>query len=156
MRASRPPPRPRPASGTPVAAAGREGGGDRRAADPAEPSAHRLYAHLAWATLGRLPLAGPRTALALESELISLCRRLDVEPVEVSVETDRVHLLVRYKPNQALGTLVRRLKDGSAAAARRRATALRWGRGWAATTLTPADVRDRKRRLAGRSAGLGV
>lgn len=127
----------------------------RRPARPGEPSVHRLYAHLAWGTLDRLPLAGPRTALVLESELIALCRRLDVEPVEVSVEADRVHLLVRFKPNQALGELVRRLKDGSADAARRRGAALRWGRGWAAATVTPGEVRELKRRLAGRSAGLG-
>lgn len=132
-------------------------GDDERARRPprtAEPSVHRLYAHLAWGTLDRLPLAGPRTALLLESELISLCRRLDVEPVEVAVEADRVHVLVRHKPNQALGELVRRLKQGSSDAARRRAAALRWGRGWAAATVSPGDVRELKRRLAGRSGGL--
>lgn len=152
MRAARPTPRPRPSSGASVPPGERVGAEERRPVGAAEPSAHRLYAHVAWATLGSLPLADARTALALESELISLCRRLDVEPVEVSVEADRAHLLVRYKPTQALGTLVRQLKDGSAEAALRRASALRWGRGWAAVTVTPADVRDRKRRLAGRNA----
>lgn len=126
----------------------------RRPGRPAEPSVHRLYAHLAWTTLDRLPLAGPRMALALESELISLCRRLDVEPLEVSVEADRVNVLVRYKPNQALGEVARRLKAGSADIARRRGAALRWSRGWAAVTVTPGEVRELKRRLAGRSAGL--
>lgn len=124
------------------------------AAGRTDRSVHRLYAHLAWGTLDRLPLVDPRTALALESELISLCRRLDVEPVEVSVEADRVHVLARFKPTQALGSVVARLKRGSADVARRRSAPVRWGRGWAAATVAPAGVRDLKRRLAGRSAGL--
>lgn len=121
---------------------------------PAEPSSHRLYAHLAWGTLNGLPLVGPRASLTLESQLIALCRRLDVEPVEVSVEADRVHALVRFRPSQTVAGLVRRLKAGSADAARRRGASVRWGRGWAAATVAPGEVRDLKRRLAGRSAAL--
>lgn len=119
-----------------------------------DPSVHRLYVHLAWSTQDRLPLVGPRTALALESQLIALCRRLDVEPVEVSVETDRVHVLARFKPNQPLDGLARRLKAGSADAARHRAAPVCWGRGWAAATVAPGEVREMKRRLAGRSAAV--
>lgn len=153
----RPPPDPagRAPTGADTAPPARRGGPGRPGAGrPVEPSAHRLYVHVAWHTLNRLPLVGPRTALALESELISLCRRLDAEPVEVSVEADRVHVLARFRPNQCLGELVGRLKVGAAEAARRRASPVRWGRGWAATTVAPAEVRDRKRRLAGRSVGL--
>lgn len=143
---SRLPPPPRPGPGRPVRAAS---GSDAR--DLAEPARHRLYLHVAWTTLDELPLVGPRQALALEGQLVALCRRLDVEPLEVAVDRSRVHLLVRLKPVHAVSTVVRRLKDGSTEAAVRRGEPIRWGRGWAAATVAPARVRTKKRRLEARS-----
>lgn len=116
-----------------------------------EPSRHRLYLHAAWTTLDGLPLVGPRQALALEGQLIALCRRLDVEPVEVAVDRDRAHLLVRLKPVHSVAEVVRRLKRGSAQAAVRRGEPIRWARGWAAVTVAPDRVRGIKRRLEAQS-----
>lgn len=119
------------------------------------PVRHRLYLHLAWTTLDGLPLVGPRQAPGLERQLIALCRRLDVEPVEVAAAADRVHLLVRLKPVHAVGAVAARLKRGSAEAAARRSEPIRWGRGWAAATVAPGDVRRKKRTLAARSLAAG-
>ncbi len=116
-----------------------------------EPVRHRLYLHLAWTTLDALPLVGPRQALALEGQLVALCRRLDVEPLEVAAAADRVHLLVRLKPVHSIAALARRLKRGSTEAAVRRAEPVRWARGWAAATVAPGDVRRKKRALEARS-----
>lgn len=125
--------------------------GPTRPGPGGEPARHRLYVHLAWSTLDGLPLVGPRQALALEGHLVALCRRLDVEPLEVAAAADRVHLLVRLKPVHALAAVARRLKRGSAEAAVRRAEPVRWARGWAAATVGPGDVRRKKRVLAARS-----
>lgn len=127
----------------------------RRGARPprAGPAAHRLYVHVAWTTLDRLPLLGRRRALAVEGHLIALCRRLDVEPMEVHVAADRVHVLLRLKPAHALGPVVRRLKSGTAEALVRAATPVRWSRGYAAATIAPGHVRRLMRRLSARHPG---
>ena len=49
-----------------------------------ERAAHRLYAHMIWATRGREALQTAAERGAVESHLISLCRRLDVEPIAVA------------------------------------------------------------------------
>ena len=116
-----------------------------------EPVRHQLYLHLAWTTLDGLPLVGPRQALALEGHLIALCRRLDVEPVEAAADADRVHLLLRLKPVHAVDAVARRLKRGSTEAMLRRREPVRWGRGWAAATVAPDDVRRTRRILRGKS-----
>lgn len=118
---------------------------------PSGPVRHRLYLHLAWTTLDGLPLVGPRQSLALEGQLIALCRRLDVEPLEAAVAEDRVHLLLRLKPVHAVDAVARRLKRGSSEAAVRRREPVRWGRGWAAATVDPDDVRRTRRVLRAHS-----
>jgi REP element-mobilizing transposase RayT len=102
---------------------------------PAEKSTHRIYVHVAWATLGRLPLMPTDLRGAVEAHLITLCRRLDVEPVAVRATADRVMLLLRLKPNHTLGTLVSRLKSGSQEALSDAGRGVHWGSGFAATTV---------------------
>lgn len=119
-----------------------------------EPVSHRLYVQVAWGTLHDLPLISDRFALLLEGELISLARRLDVEPLEVAAEPRRVRILLRFKPSQPLAPVVLRLKRGADAAARRHGVAARWGRGWAAATVRPAEVRDLRRSLGASSLGV--
>lgn len=121
---------------------------------PPEPVSHRLYAQVAWGTLNGLGLVDPRFGLLLEGELISLARRLGVEPVEVAAESRRVRLLLRFAPSQALGPVALRLKEGADASARRHGVAVRWGRGWAAASATPGQVREIRRRLADSSLGV--
>lgn len=123
--------------------------------DPSgEPVSHRLYAQVAWSTLHGLPLLDARFALLLEGELISLARRLGVEPVEVAADARRVRLLLRFTPSQALGPVAERLKAGADVAVRRHGATARWGRGWAGATVTPSEVREIRRRLADSSLGV--
>ena len=142
-------PTPSPTRSRPPGA--RENPTGRRAPDGPEPVRHQLYLHLARTILDGLPLVGPRQALALEGQLIALCRRLDVEPVEAAADADRVHLLLRLKPVHAVDDVARRLKQGSAEAMLRRREPVRWGRGWAAATVAPDDVRRTRRILRGKS-----
>lgn len=113
-----------------------------------EPAAHRLYAHVAWTTLGELPLMGPRLAVVVESQVIALCRRLDVEPLEVHAAASRVHLLVRFKPAHSLAEVARRVKEGTGETLARDGSPVRWGRGFVVATVAPGEVRRRLRRLA--------
>lgn len=116
-----------------------------------ERAGHRLYAQILWTTLGERPLVGPRRAAAIEGHLIALCRRLDVEPVAVSVTEDRVHLLVRFKPIHSLSGVASRLKGGSSAALTRMCTPVRWGAGYAAASVGPGEVRRLMRELVARA-----
>lgn len=113
--------------------------------------AHRLYVHLAWTTLGRLPLVGPGRRAATETHLLALCRWLDVEPIETCVLRDRAHLLIRFRPGQSLVDLVRRLQEGSEAILTRAGHPVRWSRRFAAVTVSPTEVRRVRRRIARRA-----
>jgi len=126
-----------------------EGGGD----EGGRRAAHRLYALVAWPTLGGLPLVDPGGAPALERELIALCRRLGTEPLELRVSADRVVLLLRFGPGQALGDVVRRLKRGSESALRRWGRPARWGRGFAGCSVGPAQVHRLVRRMRSERSG---
>ena len=66
--------------------------------------AHRLYAHVVWPTLGRVPLITTPARDALERHLIAVCRRLDAEPLCVRVLPDRAHVLLRFKPGHSVAT----------------------------------------------------
>lgn len=113
-----------------------------------EPSVHRLYARLAWTTLDGLPMVSPRRVLAVESHIIALCRRLDVEPMEVRARADRLDLLVRFKPAQTLADVAAAVKAGSGEHLARRRTAIRWARGVAVATVAPDAVPAMMRRMA--------
>lgn len=119
--------------------------------DPAglpDRAAHRLYAHIIWATRGREILGTPAVRGAVESRLISLCRRLDVEPLAVAALADRAHVLIRFKPTQSLGAIVARLKEGFATAPATARSPVSWARGYAAITVGSRDVRRVMRHLA--------
>lgn len=118
------------------------------AAPEREPSVHRLYARAAWTTLDGLPLVAPRGSLALESQIIALCRRLDVEPMEVRARARRVDLLFRFKPVHLLADVAGSVKRGSSEHLRRTGSPARWGRGLAVRTVAPEDVRSVMRRMA--------
>ncbi len=110
-------------------------------------AAHRLYVHVVWPTLGRIPLITTEARDALERHLIALARRLDVEPVCVRALADRAHVLLRFKPGHAVGILVSRLKEGSEAALNADGHSIRWGRGYAAASVGGEDVRRAMRRI---------
>lgn len=113
-----------------------------------EPVEHRLYARMAWSTLDGLPLVAARHALSVEAQIITLCRRLDVEPMEVRARPDRVDVLVRIKPVHALGAVAARVKGGAGEHLVAAGTAVRWARGVAMATVDPDEVRDLMRRMA--------
>lgn len=114
---------------------------------PPERAAHHLYVQLAWWTLGRLPLMSRDLRAQVEGHLISLCRRLDVEPVAVRATADRVRLLLRLTPSHALVTLVPRLKQGSQDSLTAAGRGVHWAPGYAATTVGVGAVRSVIRRL---------
>jgi REP element-mobilizing transposase RayT len=93
-------------------------------------------------------------AATLEAHLIVLCRRLDVEPMQVRARRDRVDLLARIKPVHAVSEVARRLKRGSGELLSAEGSSVRWGRGYAAATVAPGEVRGWIRRYAtGRTGG---
>ena len=116
-----------------------------------ERSAHRLYAEVVWTTVDRLPLVAPGARASIEGHLISLCRRLDVEPVAVRASASRVRLVLRYKPAHSVGTLVAALKLGSQDAAVLNGHPVRWAPGFAVLSLSVREVRRRSVRLKAES-----
>ena len=110
-------------------------------------AAHRLYCHLVWPTLGRIPLVSSAAAAVVERHVIALCRRLDAEPVCVRAFSDRVHLILRLKPGHSPAVLVSRLKAGSESALLAAGHTVRWGRGYAAASVSGSEVRATRRRV---------
>lgn len=118
---------------------------------PGRPArSHRLYAHVAWTTLARLPLVPAARRFSAESHLIAACRRLGADPVEVCIFPDRVHLLVRYAPARALGDLAAQLQSASEEALAEAGFAVRWSRRFAAESVSPGEVRRMRRKMVGR------
>ena len=110
-------------------------------------AAHRLYCHFVWPTLSRIPLISRNAADVVERHLIALCRRLDAEPLCVRAFSDRVHLLARLNPGHSPAVLIGRLKEGSEAAIQDAGHTVRWGRGYAAATVSGSEVRAVMRRI---------
>ena len=116
-------------------------------------AAHRLYVHVVWPTLGRIPLLSSPARDALERHLIVLSRRLDAEPLCVRVLPDRAHILLRFKPGHAVAALVSRLKSASESALDSDGHTVRWGRGYAAASIGGEEVRSAMRRIVRLSDG---
>lgn len=110
-------------------------------------AAHRLYCHFVWPTLGRIPLVSRGAVPTVERHVITLCRRLDAEPVCVRAFSDRLHVLLRMKPGHSPAALVSRLKSGSEGQLQDAGHTVRWGLGYAAATVSGADVRSVMRRI---------
>ncbi len=110
-------------------------------------AAHRLYCHFVWPTLGRIPLVSSGVVPVVERHVITLCRRLDAEPVCVRAFSDRLHVLLRMKPGHAPAALVSRLKSGTEDELHECGHSVRWGHGYAAATVSGADVRTVMRRI---------
>ncbi len=112
-----------------------------------ERGVHRLYVHVAWTTLQRLPLLGPRSRESVHFHLSALSRRLGAEPVRICVLRDRIHLLLRIGAGQNVARLVTRLKRGSEESLDGEGVPALWGRGFAATTVGPRRIPRLTRRL---------
>jgi putative transposase len=89
-------------------------------------SVHLLQAHLIFVTKYRRRRLTAQHLAFLELLYRDGCASLKADLVEFNGEADHVHLLVRYPPSLALGTLVRQLKARSSFEARRRFADLRF------------------------------
>lgn len=115
---------------------------------PASRTPHRLYVHIAWSTLLPIAALDPRRRATIETHVLASCRWIGADPVEACVLPDRVHLLAGLPPVlsvHALATHVRRSVEELLEDAGR---VVRWSPGFAAVTVSPADVRRLRRRLA--------
>jgi hypothetical protein len=61
--------------------------------------------------------------------------------------SDRLHLLLRVKPGHSPAALVSRIKGGSEADLQGAGHTVRWGRGYAAATVSGGEVRTVMRRI---------
>jgi REP element-mobilizing transposase RayT len=99
---------------------------------------HRLYAHIVWTTLQRLPLITADRARVLDRYLRISARHHDARVLAVGMVTTHVHLLIQFAPSTALVKLVQALKGGSATVINREVPTqppLRWARGYSMHTL---------------------
>jgi len=111
-------------------------------------AAHRLYIHLAWKTLARVGVLEPKRRAAIETHLLASCRWFGTEPIEVCALSDRVHLLVRLPAVLSVHELDRRVRLDVETFLADSGRVVRWAPGYAAVTVTPAEVRRVRRRIA--------
>ena len=120
------------------------------------PSPHRLYIHLAWSTLARVPALDPTRRAAIETHVLACCRWMGAEPVEVCVLPDRVHLLVRVPATLSVRELAGRVRQDVEGFLADSGTVVRWAPGFAAVTVTPGEVRRTRKRIVGLAWGESV
>ena len=114
----------------------------------ADPASHRLYVHLAWTTLARVPALDPARGSAIESHVIASCRWLGVEPIEVCALPDRVHLLVRLPAPVSVQRLAAHVREEVRSLLASSGTVVRWGPDFAAVSVSRSQVRRVRKRLA--------
>jgi putative transposase len=94
----------------------------------------RLYAHLTWTTLRRLPLLNPEAASFLHRFFRIEAKRHGVGVVETGILTNHVHTIVKLPPVIDIPRLVQGLKGASARIANRDGlmprARLRWADGY--------------------------
>lgn len=103
-------------------------------------SAHRLYFHLTWSTLRRMPMIDVRTATFLDAFVRRVAVQERVEILELSFLRTHVHMLVRTGPRVDLSRFVQLRKGGSSYAASRQPDnilGLRWNREYSVTSVGP-------------------
>lgn len=108
---------------------------------------HRIYLQVGWPTLGGLPLMPKDLRGSVEICLISLCRRLDAEPLAVRATSNSVRMAIRLKPSHSPATLVQQLKTGSEQSLTDAGRGVHWGSGFASTTLGVDEVRRAIQRI---------
>ena len=109
---------------------------------------HRLYVHVAWSTLARVRAIPRDRQAAIETHIIGICRQLGAEPVEARALGDRVHLIVRVPAALSVGELTSRVREEVTIRLASSGRVVRWSPGFAAVTVSPAEVRRARRRLA--------
>jgi REP element-mobilizing transposase RayT len=103
-------------------------------------AAHKIYFHLTWSTLRRMPMIDGPTRNFLDGFFRRTIIKEDVTLVGLAFLRSHVHLLVRCGPRIDLGHLVQLLKGGSSFAASRQPDnklGLRWNRQYSVTSVSP-------------------
>lgn len=109
---------------------------------------HRIYVHLAWTTLARVPVLGAARRATTESHLLGACRSVGALPVEACVLPDRVHLLARVPASLAVLDVGERARASAEEMLREAGCVVRWSPRFAAVSVSPREVRRLRRRMA--------
>jgi len=123
---------------------------------PGVSHSHRLYVHLAWSTLARVPAIPRGRMAAVETHILAVCRQAGALPVEARAFADRVHLVARLPPALSVQELAERVRSDVAERLARSGVVVRWSHGFAAVTIAPAAVRKTRKRLAALSGTSGL
>jgi len=110
--------------------------------------AHRLYVHLAWSTLAKVPALERSRRAAIETHVLASCRWFGTDPIEVCALADRVHLLVRLPAALSVQDFACRVRDDVERFLADTGRIVRWAPGFAAVTVDPREVRRVRRRIA--------
>ena len=103
--------------------------------------AFQLYAHITWHTWNRIGCVDSLAAIDVTSAVASACKQSGVRLLRQAVLADHVHLVVSFRPDTRLSDFVRLAKCASATRATRRVFgALRWARGYYASTIHRRDL----------------
>lgn len=103
-------------------------------------TAHQIYVHITWCTLGRRPMVDPPTREFLEQFFRRTLIQERIQLVALAILQTHVHLLVRLPPSFDLPRLVQLLKGGSSYAASchpGNILGLRWNKSYSVTTVSP-------------------
>lgn len=76
-------------------------------------SHHRLYVHLVYAPKYRRALIGPGLKALVEGYLIGICKKLEVQSLEIYANPDHVHQLIACKTTHTPSKIVNKLKSNS-------------------------------------------
>src|SRR3989454_12452327 len=103
--------------------------------------AYQLYAHITWHTWGRFGCLNRAAVDDVRSAVASACHKSAVRVLRGAVLADHVHLVVSFRPDTRLSDFVRLAKSVAATRANWRTTgAVRWARGYFATTIHRRDL----------------
>jgi len=105
---------------------------------------HRLIIHIVWTTRNREATINARRAAFLRQNLPIIARQERAHILAIGMVATHLHLLVRVHPATSLPRLLQRMKGGTAKAinwhASARGPALRWAKGYSATSVSPRHV----------------
>lgn len=106
----------------------------------------RLYLHLTWTTLNRLPLITEPVRVFLDGFLRQKAKQHRANVLAAGMVSDHVHLIVEIQPVFDLPALMQGLKGASARLANRDGHAerrpLQWSAGYDARTVSVGQLRS--------------
>ena len=101
---------------------------------------NRVYVHLVWSTMNRLPLVSFDMEEQLYPYIMKQCQILKCVPIAIGGMPDHVHLLVRLETTVTISELMHRVKGASVYLIRKklksRESCFQWNPGYAAFSVT--------------------